>query len=163
MHNLKATITRLLPPGLGLAVSIFIIFLAASGASAGQRPEGALIVDVEGFASSEGMAGIALFNKPEDYEAKQPVYRWAWSVIMELKAGWVIQRLPYGEYAITVYHDRNSNHRMDMVLGIPQEAYGYSNNPLHGPGAPSWRTVRVVLDQPVKHLTIRISGGQPER
>ena len=145
-----------------LAALLLLVLLAAPGVSAAEPRQGTLIVDVEGFVESEGMAGMALFDQPEAYEAKQPVCRWAWAVIMDRKAGWVIPRLPYGEYAVTVYHDRNANHRMDLVLGVPQEAYGYSNNPLHGPGAPPWRSVRVVLDRPEKHLTIRVSGGRPE-
>lgn len=34
-----------------------------------------------------------------------------------------------GNYAIAVFHDENGNGRLDTLLGIPREAYGFSNNP----------------------------------
>ena len=37
--------------------------------------------------------------------------------------------LPSGDYGIAVYHDINSNNRMDKkYIVIPNEAYGFSNN-----------------------------------
>jgi len=37
--------------------------------------------------------------------------------------------LPSGEYAIAVFHDQNSNEKLDKnLLGIPNEIYGFSNN-----------------------------------
>ncbi len=41
-----------------------------------------------------------------------------------------ITNLPHGEYAISVYHDENSNGKLDTnFFGIPKEKTGVSNNP----------------------------------
>lgn len=41
-----------------------------------------------------------------------------------------IPQLPYGKYAVAVYHDLNKNHKLDKnLMGIPVEPYGFSNNP----------------------------------
>lgn len=38
--------------------------------------------------------------------------------------------LPAGSYAVQVMHDENDNGKLDSnALGIPVEAYGFSNNP----------------------------------
>lgn len=37
--------------------------------------------------------------------------------------------LPYGNYAVAIYHDRNSNERLNRGLfGMPEEGYGFSND-----------------------------------
>ena len=41
-----------------------------------------------------------------------------------------------GTYAIAVFHDANGNGRLDTFLGIPREAFGFSNNPPVRPRAP---------------------------
>jgi uncharacterized protein (DUF2141 family) len=44
--------------------------------------------------------------------------------------------IPPGRYAVTVYHDENANQDLDLnMLGMPKEAYGFSNDPpmLMGP------------------------------
>jgi uncharacterized protein (DUF2141 family) len=37
--------------------------------------------------------------------------------------------VPSGSYAIAVMHDENGNDRLDTVLGIPREGFGFSRNP----------------------------------
>ena len=41
----------------------------------------------------------------------------------------ILENIPNGKYAISVFHDENSNGKMDTgMFGIPKEAYGFSNN-----------------------------------
>lgn len=40
------------------------------------------------------------------------------------------ESIPAGEYMVQYYHDANNNGEMDkMLIGIPKEGYGFSNNP----------------------------------
>ena len=42
---------------------------------------------------------------------------------------YTFENLPYGNYAIAIYHDRNSNERLNRGLfGMPEEGYGFSND-----------------------------------
>ncbi len=34
-----------------------------------------------------------------------------------------------GEYAMTFFHDENDNDKLDTRLGLPKEAFGFSQNP----------------------------------
>ena len=49
-----------------------------------------------------------------------------------------------GYYAISVYHDENDDHHFNRTLiGLPDEGYGFSNNPKTLIGLPSLSDVRV--------------------
>lgn len=42
---------------------------------------------------------------------------------------YIFEDLPYGNYAVAIYHDRNSNQRLNRGLfGMPEEGYGFSND-----------------------------------
>ena len=49
--------------------------------------------------------------------------------------------LPPGKYCVYVYHDENSNHRLDIggLFGKPTEPYGFSNDPSTLFGPPNFR------------------------
>ena len=48
-------------------------------------------------------------------------------------------RLPFGKYAITIFHDVNDNEELDTnFIGIPKEPYGFSNNPKSSFGPPGF-------------------------
>ncbi len=58
----------------------------------------------------------------------------------------VIKDLPEGEYAFAVYHDANSNGKMDKnVIGIPTEDYAFSNNAMGKMGPPNYASAKFVL------------------
>lgn len=41
----------------------------------------------------------------------------------------VFENLPAGTYAVSTFHDKNNNSKLDTGLfGIPQEKFGFSNN-----------------------------------
>jgi uncharacterized protein (DUF2141 family) len=55
--------------------------------------------------------------------------------------------LPHGTYAVSVYEDRNRNHRLDHNwLGIPREPVGVSNNPTARFGPPRFEESSFRLD-----------------
>jgi uncharacterized protein (DUF2141 family) len=63
-----------------------------------------------------------------------------------------------GAYAISAYHDANRNGRFDQsFIGLPQEGYGFSNNPSTLLGPPSFRAARFVVPAEEARITIRLS------
>ena len=69
----------------------------------------------------------------------------------------VFEDIPYGEYAISVYHDENDNKNLDTGLfGIPKEALGTSNNVKIRFGPPKYQDASFILDQSDLNLTIRL-------
>ncbi len=54
-----------------------------------------------------------------------------------------------GTYALALYHDENGNGKVDRnAIGIPQEGFGFSNNPTILMSAPSLKSVRFSVTGP---------------
>lgn len=47
-----------------------------------------------------------------------------------------------GDYALSVLHDENGNGRADMLMGIPREGFGFSENPRIRFGPPRFDAAR---------------------
>lgn len=97
--------------------------------------------------STDGQLMIAFYANEEVYlEAPTHAY------ILEGQAfadGTVsIEGLSAGYYAITLLHDTNKNGIMDKgFLGIPAEAFGFSNNPRIIAGPPSFKDTKVWIGE----------------
>lgn len=51
-----------------------------------------------------------------------------------------------GNYAAAIIHDENANRKLDTVLGIPREGFGFTRNPAIGFGPPKFDAARVAVD-----------------
>ncbi|MEM1214424.1 MAG: DUF2141 domain-containing protein [Bacteroidota bacterium] len=62
--------------------------------------------------------------------------------------------LPHGSYAVTAYHDVNSNDELDTGLfGVPKEPYGFSKNVFGNFGPPDFEDVKITLAAGAKEVT----------
>jgi uncharacterized protein (DUF2141 family) len=61
-----------------------------------------------------------------------------------------------GGYALAIFHDENRNRKLDMLLGIPREGFGFSRNPVVRFGAPKFRQVRIDLKAGFTRETVRM-------
>ena len=96
-----------------------------------------LIVDITGAESDDGLIVVSLFDAQASW-MKEPLHSESLP-ILESGASWIIEKVPYGEYAISVIHDENGNGVLDTGLfRIPTEAYGFSNNAKASFGPASW-------------------------
>lgn len=113
------------------------------------------VLQIEGLGKVEGELRIAMFDSKETY-AKEPVY----AVVLPVDSTsleWQLDELPFGEYAIAVYHDKNANGKLDTnFLGIPKERYGFSNNARGRFGPASWNDSFFVFDSGKIEHKIRI-------
>ncbi len=104
-----------------------------------------LKVVVEGLHSAKGQVAITLYG---DDPSRFLVHHGALSVGRTPAAAPTTNScifLPHpGVYVIAVYHDENNNGSFDRnSIGLPAEAYGFSNNPPTLLGLPSFRSVRL--------------------
>ncbi|MBO6525165.1 MAG: DUF2141 domain-containing protein [Balneolaceae bacterium] len=111
-------------------------------------------LQVHGFDKVEGEIRIAMFDSKEEY-TKEPVF----AVVLPVEGKeveWKVPDLPFGEYAIAVYHDKNKNGKLDTnFLGIPKEDYGFSNNARGKFGPASWEDAKFsISEQSFTHLII---------
>lgn len=77
----------------------------------------------------EGNLMVALYNSEANYQGQgKPVQVAAIPALGE-KVNYTFENLEGGTYAIKLFHDANSNGKMDTnMFGIPKEGYGFSNN-----------------------------------
>jgi len=59
----------------------------------------------------------------------------------------VFTDVPEGDYAVTLFHDKNSDGKLNTnFIGIPKEPYGFSNNPMALFGPPSYEKCLFKVD-----------------
>jgi len=102
-----------------------------------------LSIVVEGIRSNKGLMTASLYpGDKSQFLIKNGALK-VWSVAAQAPATkmciWL--RGP-GTYAVAVYHDANSNHRLDIGMFGPTEAYGFTNNPRIMFAKPSYESVK---------------------
>ena len=138
------------------AIIIFFIPLTYSQDTNSSAQMGTVIIRITGFASDEGVCWFALDNSKEVYESEDSVFIGKLLPIINNEVHLTIDSLKYDHYAIKVFHDENSNGKLDSnLLGIPTEDYGFSNDASGWFGPPRWEKAMFLLNQ--KEMTIQIS------
>ncbi|MEM8766359.1 MAG: DUF2141 domain-containing protein [Pseudomonadota bacterium] len=118
------------------------------------QQSGRLLVELTGMQSDEGSIVYAMWSGPEDWLEDNALHA-GFVPIEDGQASIEFADLPYGEYAISVYHDRNGNDRLDTgMFRIPKEPIGTSNDAKARFGPPKYEDAAFQLD--VETLTITI-------
>ena len=118
-----------------------------------------LNLTVENIQKAEGKVMIAVFKGVENFlEDDKDI---ASKIALVEKMGElsiVFPNLPFGDdYSVAVYHDVNSNEKLDTNLfGVPIEPYGFSNNARSKWGAPKYKIARFELNQSEKNMVIQV-------
>jgi len=101
-------------------------------------------ITMTGFESNEGKAIFGLYSSEENWLEK--TFKASKTEIIEGKAKVVFQDLPDGEYAVSAFHDEDSDGELDMFLGFyPAEDYATSNNAPAKFGPPKWMDAKFEL------------------
>ncbi|MCP3899894.1 MAG: DUF2141 domain-containing protein [Desulfobacteraceae bacterium] len=117
---------------------------------------GTLIINVNGFENNDGGAKIAIVNSEVNYDESNN-HRQKAVPVKNKKAQYIVEDLEFGEYAIKVFHDENSNGELDKAMfGIPKEAYGFSNNARGKFGAPAYSKVVFKFDTSDQKIFIKV-------
>lgn len=61
-----------------------------------------------------------------------------------------------GTYALLIVHDENRNGRLDMMMGIPREGFGFSNNPAMRPRPPRWEEIHFTMPPAATRQQVRV-------
>lgn len=137
----------------------FVLFLAVSFVAPERQSKdaessGKIRVVITGFETDEGNAKIALTNSAETFLSRN-VVKGVSKAIVGGRSELDFEALPFGTYAIAVYHDENDNGEMDKnFLGIPTEDYGFSNNARGTFGPPGFDQAKFQLES--SEITVEI-------
>jgi len=114
---------------------------------------GDLILKIKNFDNQSGLIHIAIYNEQEKFpkkEGKLLGFKEKTSKIIE--NNYEINNLKEGIYAVAIFHDENSNNKFDSFFGIPNEKYGFSNNPSIFLSAPKFEQSSFDLRQNEKKI-----------
>ncbi|WP_395622069.1 DUF2141 domain-containing protein [Sphingomonas daechungensis] len=64
--------------------------------------------------------------------------------------------VPAGRYALSVFHDENANQKLDTLVGIPKEGFGFSRNPVIRFGPPRFDKVSIELPSGFTRTSVRM-------
>ena len=111
-----------------------------------------------GIADQRGQLVAALWDSADRWLSKADSPRLSFAgPIVDGRASWQIDDLPFGRYAVSAYHDANGNGELDSGLfGIPREDYGFSNNAGSAFGPPGFEAASFVFERSGQTLEIRI-------
>jgi uncharacterized protein (DUF2141 family) len=99
-----------------------------------------LSVEVGNISHSKGKILLALFNRSAGFpENSKNAFAVKEIPAIKGKATVKFEGLAPGTYAVAVFHDANSDGKLNTnLLGIPKEDYGFSNNARPGFRAPTF-------------------------
>ncbi len=141
---------------LGVVGGLLGGMLFVTGAFAEEGSTGTLTLAATGFESEDGEVMIQLANSREDYESDDEGFRVAKIKAVGGKATTEFEDLPYGEYAIKIFHDENGNEELDIGWMGPEERYGFSNDARAMIGPPDWDEAKFTLSQPAQTTKIEV-------
>lgn len=137
-------------PGLAIAALPMLL-----GATAPDRFS--IVVDVGGLRSAKGNVLACLTADAATFPDCQKDPR-AQSLTVPAREGETLtfpDVLP-GRYAIALFHDENANGRMDKMVMIPKEGYGFSRDAPVRFGPPSFRATAFTLGDTQLRTAIRV-------
>jgi uncharacterized protein (DUF2141 family) len=117
-----------------------------------------LEITFTGLRNTKGNIAIGINHSPEGWP-REPHLAPNWKKTNMVPGGLTvkIEDLDYGNYAISVLDDENSNFEMDNnFLGMPQEGYGFSRNPKVALSAPKFEECVFPVDKPYQKITIEV-------
>jgi uncharacterized protein (DUF2141 family) len=88
-----------------------------------------LSVTITGLKSTAGGIQIGLYNNKESFPQIDGQYKLYYFNVKEFSGTYTIRDLPGGEYAVAIFHDKNSDKICNTnFLGVPKEGFGFSKN-----------------------------------
>jgi len=135
-NNSREDAMLLVKPVLAVA-----LLLSAPFGQTDEPPQGAIVVNIKDVASTDGRLIVALFSGPDGVSA---VFNKSLKLVTvpanQHTAAVTFDRVPFGDYAVTVCHDRDGDGRLKTNFpGMPLEPVGNSNNP---GGIPNFKKCR---------------------
>lgn len=121
---------------------------------------GTLNIDIVNLKNQKGSVCVSLFGGPEGFpaSAKNALLTGCFK-IKEKPMHISYDRLHFGHYAVALFHDENSDGKLNTGLfGIPTEGFGFSNNPHVGMHAPNFKDCAFLISSLQTDISIQIKN-----
>jgi uncharacterized protein (DUF2141 family) len=142
-----------------LVFAACLVSLAQCLAQATLPQGGAIDVEIVGLRNNKGQVSCALYASAEGFpkDSQKAIHRDT-SLISEKKTSCKFSGIEPGIYAVSVFHDENSNGKLDTnFLGIPREGVGASNDAKGHMGPPKFHAAQFQFSGGRLNLKITIN------
>jgi len=138
-------------------IYILVLLLSHISISAGTfQNTGNISLQIEGIEYKGGTVMIALFGENDKF-LKEPSYSKEIPIKNEESISVIFKSIPFGKYAISIYHDLNDNEKLDAnFIKIPKEPIGFSNNYFPKFGPPSFKGASFILESENQEMVITL-------
>lgn len=100
---------------------------------------------VSGQRSTRGLLQICLTRDPKHFPDCAGDRSAITRTVPATQSHVVFEGVAPGDYAVSLIHDENGNGKLDTLLGIPREGFGFSRNPPIRFGPPSFASARFAV------------------
>lgn len=113
-----------------MLVGVLTLFGLTAFTTLDRVETGNLIITVDNINKTKGTIWIGLYDSADNYLIKEKSILKKIDVKQKGASQLVVDNLPFGTYAVALFHDINANGEMDKnLLGIPSEPYAFSKKP----------------------------------
>ena len=115
-----------------------------------------LTIKISNIEKTKGEIKVGIFNTDRNFLKEGAAIRNYSVKVDKNTAVLTITDLPKGEYAVSMYHDENSDNECNRnFIGIPKEPYGFSNNIKPKMSAPKYNDCKFTFEEN-KTLNIKL-------
>ncbi len=141
----------LMPAVLSLPC-IAILLTAFPKASIGDPVIGLNVTNIE---EEVGMIWIGIYDSEDNFLVKEQAIVKGYTVEHSGRIHISLPDLPFGTYAIAIFHDLNNNGYLDQnLLGIPSEPFAFSRRPKSKFRMPRFEEVAVTFSPDQQEITL---------
>jgi uncharacterized protein (DUF2141 family) len=129
MKTYSILFTALLIVSHAFAIPDTVAFDDESALKIHKAKHGQLNIMIDGIETNSGTLKVMLYNQDTGFPFDHWNAMYNIDIAVEEEGNTVVfKSIPYGKYALYVYHDENSNGKFDKNwTGAAKEKYGYSN------------------------------------
>ena len=107
-----------------------------------------IFLEVYGFENLDGNLAIAIDNSSEQFDSDIECYIDTTIDVISTDMTIIIDGISSGTYAVSIFHDEDEDSKLDLgLLDIPQEGFGFSNNPDIGFSKPEFNDCKFVIEE----------------
>lgn len=128
----------------------------AAAAFASASPTATFEVDLAGVRSTRGKIHACLTRRPEHFPDCRSDPAAVTQTVPGIARTITFHGVAPGQYALAVFHDANANGKLDTILGVPREGFGFSRNPTIKFGAPRFDKVSIELAPGFARTSVRL-------
>ncbi|MBS0505578.1 MAG: DUF2141 domain-containing protein [Proteobacteria bacterium] len=119
-------------------------------------PPGEVDLGISGQRSAKGLIRICLTRDPAHFPGCTDDPAAQKRSVPARQSALRFEGVPSGAYAVSLFHDENANGRLDTMLGIPREGFGFSRNPPIRFGPPRFAAARFAVTSGAAQQQVRL-------